>query len=203
MLRIAAPNDYGASTIAPIAASFIRKYPACRVELLLADTKMDLLANQIDLSIRVGWLDDSSHQARRIGSFRQLLVASPSFSATLSLNSPEDAAGQPFIANLALKEPVVWRFIQGDFDRRTVRMQQNLMSNSTPAVLAATLAGAGISVLPDFLAEEHIDAGRLTRLLPDWSLPAGGIYVVYPAARFRTPKVTAFVAMLTGGRSRD
>jgi DNA-binding transcriptional LysR family regulator len=77
------------------------------------------------------------------------------------------------------------------------------MSNSTPAVLAATLAGAGISVLPDFLAEEHIDAGRLTRLLPDWSLPAGGIYVVYPAARFRTPKVTAFVAMLTGGRSRD
>jgi DNA-binding transcriptional LysR family regulator len=159
---------------------------------------MDLLANQIDLSIRVGWLDDSSHQARRIGSFRQFLVASPSFFATLSLNSPEDAASQPFIANLALKEPVVWRFIQGDFDRRTVRMQQSLMSNSTPAVLAATLAGAGISVLPDFLAGEHIEAGRLIRLLPDWTLPAGGIYVVYPAARFRPPKVTAFVAMLTG-----
>ncbi|NNG69324.1 LysR family transcriptional regulator [Rhizobium laguerreae] len=203
MLRIAAPNDYGASAIAPIAGAFIQKYPACRVELLLADTKMDLLANQIDLSIRVGWLDDSSHQARRIGSFRQFLVASPSFSSTLNLNSPEDAAGQPFIANLALKEPVVWRFIQGDFDRRTVRMQQSLMSNSTPAVLTATLAGAGMSVLPDFLAGEHIDAGRLIRLLPDWSLPAGGIYVVYPAARFRTPKVTAFVAMLTDGRSPD
>jgi DNA-binding transcriptional LysR family regulator len=75
-----------------------------------------------------------------------------------------------------------------------------MMSNSTPAVLAATLAGGGISVLPDFLAGEHIGAGRLTRLLPEWSLPAGGIHVVYPAARFRPPKVTAFVAMLSEKR---
>ncbi|WP_442183357.1 LysR substrate-binding domain-containing protein, partial [Rhizobium leguminosarum] len=73
------------STIAPIAAAFIRKYPTCRVELLLADTKMDLLANQIDLSIRVGWLDDSSHQARRIGSFRQ---AGSSPATILSVGQP-------------------------------------------------------------------------------------------------------------------
>jgi DNA-binding transcriptional LysR family regulator len=200
VLRIAATNDYGASVIAPVAATFSRKYSACRVELLLSDTRVDLLADQIDLSIRVGWLDDSSHQARRIGTFRQFLVASASLAASLSLNSPEDAAHLPFIANLALKEPLVWRFNKGDFDRRTVRMQQGMMSNSTPAVLAATLAGGGISVLPDFLAGEHIGAGRLTRLLPEWSLPAGGIYVVYPAARFRPPKVTAFVAMLSEKR---
>lgn len=197
VLRIAASNDYGASTIAPIAASFSRKYPACRVELLLSDTKMDLLANQIDLSIRVGWLDDSSHQTRRIGAFRQFLVAAPGFAGTRGLNGPEDVAHLPFIANLALKEPLSWRFNQGDFVRRTVRMQQGMASNSTPAVLAATLAGAGVSVLPSFLADEHIEAGGLIRLLPDWSLPSGGIHIVYPAARFRPPKVSTFVAMLT------
>lgn len=197
VLRITAPNDYGASTIAPIAAAFTRKHPGCRVELLLADTKMDLLVDQIDLSIRVGWLDDSSHQARRIGAFRQFLVASSDLAAALSLESPEDVAGLPFIGNLALREPLVWRFSQGDFDRRTVRMQQSISSNSTPAVLAATLAGGGISVLPDFLAAGHMQAGRLIRLLPAWDLPAGGIHVVYPAARFRPPKVSAFVTMLT------
>lgn len=198
VLRISASNDYGASTIAPVAAAFVRKYPACKVELLLSDARVDLVANQIDLSIRVGWLDDSSHQARRIGTFRQFLVVAPSLSASVALNEPEDVVDMCFIANLALKEPLVWRFTRDDFDRRTVRMQQSIMSNSTPAVLAATLAGGGVSVLPDFLAREHIDAGRLIRLLPDWSLPAGGIHVVYPATRFRPPKVSAFVAMLTG-----
>ncbi|NEJ69587.1 LysR family transcriptional regulator [Rhizobium phaseoli] len=200
VLRIAAPNDYGASNIAPVTAAFARQYPACKVELLLSDTRVDLIANQVDLSIRVGWLDDSSHQARRIGAFRQFLVAASGFAASLRLNEPEDVANLPFTANLALKEPLLWRFTRDDFDRRTVRMQQSISSNSTPAVLAATLAGGGVSVLPDFLAGEHIEAGRLVRLLPDWTLPSGGIHVVYPAARFRPPKVSAFVAMLIDSR---
>jgi len=56
-------------------AVFSRKYPACRIDLLLADSKIDLVPNQIDISIRVGWLDDSNLRARRIDGFRQLLVA--------------------------------------------------------------------------------------------------------------------------------
>ncbi|PAQ05299.1 hypothetical protein CIT26_31395 [Mesorhizobium temperatum] len=51
-------------------------------------------------------------------------------------------------------------------------------------------AGAGLSVLPDFLVREELAAGRLVQILPDWQLPSGGIYTVYPAARFRAPKVT-------------
>ena len=82
---------------------------------------------------------------------------------------------------------------------KTVRMNQTLTINTTPAVLAATLAGAGLAVLPDFLAMEDIKAGRLTHILPAWTLPAGGIHAVYPAARFRPPKVTAFVAHADGG----
>jgi DNA-binding transcriptional LysR family regulator len=50
--------------------------------------------------------------------------------------------------------------------------------------------------LPDFLIRDDLKAGRLIQLLPDWQLPTGGIYIVYPAARFRPAKVTTFVAML-------
>ncbi len=50
LLRIAAQNDYGACTLAPLVAAFSRKYRACRVDLILADSKIDLVANQIDLS---------------------------------------------------------------------------------------------------------------------------------------------------------
>jgi len=196
LLRIAAPNDYGSCTLAPLAAAFSRKHPACRVDLILADSKIDLVANQIDLSIRVGWLDDSNLQTKRIGSFRQLLVAAPGIVKRGAVVRPEDLASQPFVTNGALKEPLQWHFTKNDFERQAVRMKQTLTINTTPAVLAATLAGAGIAGLHDFLVTEDIKAGRLIRVLPLWTLPAGGIHAVYPAARFRPPKVTAFVAML-------
>jgi DNA-binding transcriptional LysR family regulator len=202
LLRIAAPNDYGSCTLAPLAAAFSKQFPACRVDLLLADTKVDLVANQIDLSIRVGWLEDSNLQARRIGSFRQLLVAAPGVVKKRAVAQPGDLASLPFVANGALREPLQWQFTRNDFERQTVRMNQTLTINTTPAVLAATLVGAGLSVLPDFLVMEDIKAGRLAHILPAWALPAGGIHAVYPAARFRPPKVTAFVAMLTEEHKR-
>ncbi|SCB57835.1 DNA-binding transcriptional regulator, LysR family [Rhizobium aethiopicum] len=196
MLRIAAPNDYGASTIAPVAAAFARRFPACTVDLVLSDAKADLVADHIDLSIRVGWLDDSTLQARRIGTFRQLLVASANQFGTIAAREPEDLAALPFIANGALREPLLWHFARGDFDRRVVRMRQALSINTTPAVLTATLSGGGLSVLPDFQVADHLGSGRLVEVLPEWTLPSGGIHTVYPAARFRPPKVTSFVAML-------
>jgi len=202
LLRIAAPNDYGSCTLAPLAAAFSKQFPACRVDLLLADTKVDLVGNQIDLSIRVGWLEDSNLQARRIGSFRQLLVAAPGVVKKRAVRQPSDLASLPFVANGALREPLQWQFTRNDFERQTVRMNQTLTINTTPAVLAATLVGAGLSVLPDFLVVEDIKAGRLAHILPAWTLPAGGIHAVYPAARFRPPKVTAFVAMLTEEHKR-
>jgi DNA-binding transcriptional LysR family regulator len=203
VLRVTAPNDYGTATIAPLAARFCRAYPACRVDLMLSDTRIDLIANQIDLSIRAGWLADSSLQARRIGSFKQFLVAAPDLARSLSPAEPEDLSDLPFIANAALKEPLVWRFARGEHDRRMVRMKLGLTINATPAVLEATLAGAGMSILPDFALSDHIAAGRLVPVLPGWTLPSGSIHAVYPAARFRPPKVTRFVEMLAQAGKAD
>lgn len=196
VLRIAATNDFGAFMIAPLAAKFTRSFPGCRVELVLSDARTNLIEHHIDLSVRVGWLDDSSLQARRISTFRQLLVAAPQIAANLNTELPEELTLAPFVANTALRDPLTWHFDRSDFDRRTVRLQPAISINSTPAVLAATLAGGGFSVLPEFLVAEDIKAGRLIHVLPTWSLPSGGIHAVYPAARFRPPKVTVFVTML-------
>lgn len=69
-LRIAAPNDYGTSAVVPVVAAFCARYPACRVELTLGDETIDLASGGMDVAIRVGWLADSSLQARRIGTLR-------------------------------------------------------------------------------------------------------------------------------------
>lgn len=195
-LRITAPNDYGASVVSPVAAHFTARYPDCRVELVLSDQKLDLIEHHIDLSVRVGWLEDSSLQAKRIGTFRQYLVAIPDIGARAAGIEPEALATFPFVANTALREPGLWHFSRGDLERRIVRLQPRLSVNTSPAARSATLAGAGVSVLPDFHVANDLGSGRLVRLLPDWDLPSGGIFAVYPAVRFRQPKVTAFVAML-------
>lgn len=196
VLRIAAPNDYGARVVAPVVARFSQKYPACRVDLMLSDAKADLIAEQIDLSIRAGWLTDSSLQARKIGSFRQWLVAAPELARTITVNDPDGLASYPFIANGAFREPLLWHFSRNDFERRTVHMGEAMRIDNTPAIMEAAIAGGGLCVLPDFMATDQLRSGHLVHILPDWTLPAGGIHVVYPPSRFRPPKVTAFVALL-------
>jgi DNA-binding transcriptional LysR family regulator len=202
-LRITAPNDYGTSTVVPVVTAFTAQYPACRVELTLSDETLDLVSGKIDMAIRVGWLTDSSLQARRIGSFRQLLVGSPQIADDIAAaTGPDDLAKLPFIANMALREPLLWQFSRGDLDRRAVHMEATIAIDTTPAVLAAVRMGGGLSVLPDFEVADDLAAGRLIHVLPEWRLPSGGIYTVYPAARFRPPKVTAFVAMLIEAEKR-
>lgn len=197
LLRITASFDYGTSVVVPIVAAFTARFPDCKVELNLSDKAVDLIADNMDLAIRVGWLADSSLQARRIGSFKQLLVASPQFTDRIAqLGDPKDLPALPFVANAALREPLEWTFTHDDRGTRTVSFQSGITINTTPAVMEAVRHGGGMSVLPDFLALGEMSSGNLIPVLPAWHLPSGGIYTVYPAARFRPPKVTAFVDML-------
>jgi DNA-binding transcriptional LysR family regulator len=146
---------------------------------------------------------DSSLQARRIGSFRQLLVAAPEFADRIAaVLDPDDVAKLPFVANVALREPLLWQFSRGDLERRAVRMQARIAIDTTPGVLEAVRAGGGLSVLPDYLVADELASGRLIQILKEWSLPSGGIHTVYPAARFRPRKVTAFVEMLIASGQR-
>lgn len=198
LLKLTAPYDYGTSVIVPIIAAFTARYPDCKVELNLSDKAVDLIADNMDLAIRVGWLTDSSLQARRIGSFRQLLVGSPQFAEQLSLlRDPTELPALPFVANSALRESMEWVFTNEIREIRTVQLKAGIAINTTPAVMEAVKHGGGLSVLPDFLAAADMSNGGLVHVLPEWHLPSGGIYTVYPAARFRPPKVTAFVDMLT------
>jgi len=194
-LRITAPFDYGTYIVVPVVTEFTRRYPLCQVVLTLSDSKLDLQA--IDLAIRVGWLADSSQQTRRIGSFQQCLVCAPSLARSVSrVRDPADLRELPFVANSSLPEPLVWRFVSTAGGQRTVRMQSSLAIDATPAVHEAVRAGAGLSVLPDYLVEADLASGRLRRVLPEWSSRSGGIHAVLPAARFRPAKVARFIELM-------
>lgn len=196
-LRITAPHDYGNSVAVPAIADFLARYPNCRAEARLNDQTLDLMQGDLDLAIRVGWLSDSSLKARRIGSFEQVMVASPVFADRLAhMTSPEQLLELPFIANAMLRDPLSWTFSKPGQEQVLLQTHAVLTVDTTQAVHAAALRAVGLGVMPDFAIRHDIASGALRRVLPDWQLPAGGIYVVFPAARFRPSRVTAFVDML-------
>ncbi len=197
LLRITAPLDYGTSFLAPVLADFRARYPACTVSLDLDDNVQDLHSGNWDMSIRMGWLFDSSLKSRRVGGFTQHLVATPQVAAGFARpQHPQDIAAWPFVANNALRDPSKADFHGPEGQRERVRLNVVAGMSTTPAVSAGALAHIGAAVLPDFLVRDHLATGRLVELLPDWHLPEGGIHIVYPPARFRPPRVMAFTEML-------
>ena len=202
-LRLTAPFDYGISVVVPAVAAFTKRYPNCKVDAVLSDRTLDLMSSNIELAIRVGWLAEANLQARKIGTFRQLLVASPGMrSQTKLLTGPEDLARLPFVANTALRDPLRWKFSLNETERRSVSVRASIFLDTTLAVREAVREGAGLSVLPDFVIADDLAKGRLHQALPQWRLPAGDIHAVFPSARFRPVKVRAFVDLLVSHEKR-
>lgn len=196
-LRMTAPLDYGISAVVPVIAEFTRRHPQCKVDAVLSDQSFDLMSGQMELAIRVGWLTEPNVQARQIGSFRQLLVAAPSWQRRVArLKRPDEIAELPFVANTALRDPVHWSFSRGESERQTVAVRPAISLDVTLAVREAVRQGAGLSVLPDYTVQEDLEAGRLVHVLPRWGLRTGGIHAVFPAARFRPAKVRVFVDLM-------
>ncbi|XAH23351.1 LysR family transcriptional regulator [Xylophilus sp. GW821-FHT01B05] len=196
-LRLTAPFDYGVGVVVPVIAAFRQRYPACKVDAILSDQTLDIMSGNIELAIRVGWLAETGLQARKIGTFRQLLVASPSMAQQLAqVSRPQDIAQLPFVANTALRNHLRWNFSRNETDRQDVTVQASVFLDATFAVRAAVSQGMGLSVLPDYAVEDDLAEGRLIQVLPQWRLPSGGIHAVFPAARFRPAKVRSFVELL-------
>lgn len=195
-LRMTVPFDYGMAVVLPVVAIFARTHPRCSVEVILTDRIVDV--QTVDLAIRVGWLRDSSHVARRIGVMDQYLVCSRELAGEAArARKPEDLAALPFVANASLAEPTVWHFSHPRRGRRTARLQARITVDATPAVHATVLAGGGLSVLPDYAVDADLAAGRLVRVLPEWKLRSGGIFALLPSARFRPAKTRLFLELLS------
>lgn len=193
-LRITAPTDYAANVLGPALAAFHREHPQLQIDLIATDEVLDLVGERIDLAVRFGWLRDSSLRAVKLADFSQVVVAAPTYLAQAGVpRKPEQLALHPWIALTLLRSPLTWRFTGRSGQQVNVRMRPGLRANSPEGVLGLVRGGAGISVLTDFAANNDLRAGTLRQLLPEWSLPSGGIHLVYPATRQPAGKVRRFI----------
>jgi DNA-binding transcriptional LysR family regulator len=195
-LRVTATLDLALAPVGQVVAKLAARYPELEVELIATDEVLDLIAARVDVAIRAGRLRDSSLHATRLAAFEQWVVAAPSYLKQRGTPaSPAALVEHSWLTLTVLTSPNRWTFSR-DGRQQTVSTRAVLSANSASLVHRWALAGAGTTVLPDYLVRDDIGRGQLIRVLPDWRLPQGGVHAVFPSARYAPARVRAFVDAL-------
>ncbi|MFC7474241.1 LysR family transcriptional regulator [Dankookia sp. GCM10030260] len=194
LLRVAAPLVFGRLHVAPVVTAFLAAQPQVRAELLLSDHNADLLEESIDVALRIGTLRESGLVARRVGSVRRLVVASPGYLAARGMPAaPEDLAGHDIVVFRGRAIPPDWRFTGPDGREVAQRVAPRFAVNEARAAVAAAVAGQGILGALSYQMAEELESGALVRLLRGWETPALPVSLVFPSARLLPPRVRAFL----------
>ena len=193
-LRIAAPVSFAETHLVPALVGFATAHPQLRFDLLLNDREVDLVAEGVDLAVRIGHLGDSALVARPLGSFRLVLCASRDYLATSPpLTSVTDLARHRCIVDSNTGDGQRWPFAEPS---GPLPVQGRFRVNSARAVRELLLAGQGVGICPGFMVENDLRSGRLQALLPELGLPAVGLYAIYPHRRHLARKVRALIDYL-------
>ena len=198
-IRITA-TDYPADTILlPKLAKFLPQYRDIKVEIIINYGLTDIVAQRYDAGVRWGEQVAKDMIAVRIGpDMRIAVVGAPSYFAKRSQpKKPQDLTDHICI-NLHLPTYgglYAWEFEKGGRELR-VRVEGQLVLNGTTQVLNAALAGFGLAYVPEDLAQPHVAAGRLKRVLEDWCAPFPGYHLYYPSRRHSSPAFALLVDAL-------
>jgi DNA-binding transcriptional LysR family regulator len=191
-LRIAAPSELGRSYLTALLTRFLTQHPQLSVELVLGDAYVDLVAERIDVALRVGRFTDSTLLSRRIANVHPVVCAAPSYLAAHGTpRSPAELRELEWIIHVPNRSQKI-SFEKG---QRTVVVQMSgrLQCNDGGAGVEACVRGFGVLLVPAFEVAQHVRAGRLVQLIPSWSVGHFTLHAVYPATRYVPLKLRAFL----------
>jgi DNA-binding transcriptional LysR family regulator len=196
-LRVASSIEYSAIVLAPVLARMRHAHPRLRIEMVSGDRPIDLIAEGVDVAIRLGELADSSHRAVRVGNYSKWLVASPGFVGHHALpQEVGDATNLPFVGLSVLTQPSRCHLRRANGASCEIDFDNSLLADTVSACRAAAAEGAGIALLPDFSVGADLATGRLVRVYGEWSTTPMAIHALLPPGRHTPPKVRALVDML-------
>jgi DNA-binding transcriptional LysR family regulator len=169
-LKLSAPPSVSDTLLTPLVTAFQASYPNVRVQILVTERLVDLIAEGVDLAFRLGTLKDSCLVARRVLTYRHQLVASPSYLKTCKPpNGPQDLLDHRLLTFSHWKPENSWTFVhKNGMDKETLTFQPHISMNDYTGLAPALAAGAGIGELPPVVQPGLIREGRLVEVMPDW-----------------------------------
>ncbi|WP_373806764.1 LysR family transcriptional regulator [Delftia acidovorans] len=194
-LTLTAPVNFGRMHVLPVVHNYLGRFPEVDVNCWFVDRVVSLVDEGVDVAVRIGDLPDSSLQAIRVGSVRQVLCASPAYLASHGVpQRPEELAQHTTITASGLTSTPEWRFLEGD-KALAVRLQPRLMSMTNEAAADCALAGQGITRLPLYQIAKPVQDGALRLVLEPFERPPLPIHVVHREGRHAAHRVRAFIDM--------
>jgi DNA-binding transcriptional LysR family regulator len=197
-LRISMPSDFANLVLGTLLAEFVDKYPAITLEVDLSPRRVDLIAENFDVALRMGELaDDASLAARRLAVFSHTLFASPAYLKRRGAPPEPEALMEHDALHLLAREgtPIPWKLSRGE-QRWEGIPQARATANSPELLQRLARAGAGIAVLSDHFVEPYVRAKELTPVLADWTLPTVTAWAVFPGRRLMPARTRVFLDAL-------
>ncbi len=182
LVRITAPEDLGLHVIAPCVGSLIAQHPDLDFELHYTDTVIDLVKDGFDLAVRVGRLNQSNFKAKKAGEVCLILVASPGYlKKAEKIRQPSDLTQHDCIT-LSNPELLYKWSLKSSKGSVQVPIHARASSNQMNSLLKTALASGGVAMIPNYICQSEIAAGKLVHVLPDWHNSGRPVSLVSPLA---------------------
>jgi DNA-binding transcriptional LysR family regulator len=195
LLVVTAPVMFGRLHVMPLINRYMDRYPDVRIELRLTDRIVNLVEEGIDVAVRIGALADSSDVARRVGTLRRVVVASPKYLRARGVpKTPKDIARHDAIIFGGLAPSASWHFKGSGVDV-DVPVVPRLTVNDAAAAADAAIDGKGLVMMLSYQVAPEVRAGRLRVVLADFERARLPIQVVFPSSRLLSMKVRAFIEL--------
>ncbi len=201
MLRVTAPTIYGQKHIVPLLARFRRLYPGLSIELMLTDHFVDLVAERIDLAVRLGSLQESTQVARRLSPMDFYICASPDYLDQHGVpESPSEISQHECLLFPRQGENLNWIFRENTGEQQEIAISGHCLITSSEAIRQCAVAGMGLALLPDWLVNEDIGNGGLIRLFEGMDVTAtdfnSAVWLVRPSGNYLPLKTRLFIDFL-------
>ncbi|MGK5021737.1 LysR substrate-binding domain-containing protein [Janthinobacterium sp. LB2P10] len=199
-LRLSTTVEYASRTVIPALIAFAAAHPQLQIQHASSSSHEDLIAGRCDLAICMDTLNDASDRASLVERYAVWPVASPAYLASLpakDIATLPDLQRARWLAHSRLSTPLHWDVLTPDGAAHfIVQDAAAIHSDSASALLGFALGGCGVALLPQWLVEGEVRAGRLRRLLPDVVFPEQGVYAVVTDTLPVAQKVRAFIDFL-------
>lgn len=196
VLRVTAPAVLAQSVLVERLGAYARNHANVQISLDCSDDRRELIGDGFDIAIRMGGLKDSSLLTKKLFEMGRRLVAAQSYLETRPEPlSPSDLSDWDWL-ELAPVWPERPEFRKKSQRVVVSRPPARISVNNAHALFGLTRSGAGLAVVPEFLAAADIAAGHIEHVLPDWSLSSVGVYAVWPSNAPKDGLVKHFVDFL-------
>lgn len=200
-LRVTASASFGLKCIVPLLPEFQRLYPDLTVDFLLTDAVVDLFAERIDVAVRLGLLADSSLIAQQLMRTQYSVCASPDYlKRSPPLLHPNDLKHHNCLLFPLSGFRSRWIFKDRMGELSEIPISGQTVISSGIALQQCAISGMGLTLLPNWLIDDDLQAGNLVNVFPDFDVTAtdfnSAAWLVYPSRAYIPLKVRIFIEFL-------